>query len=134
MDLLVTVLKIKVGLTLIFWFLPLMFLPDTCFVSMGMPRPEPMVFLRLLGAAFLALVVGYVSGILRLRRGEDVRNIVWVGITSNGLSSLILVLFGIAGAWEDWGPFARGYMWGSALLTALITLGLVVAGPFRGGR
>jgi hypothetical protein len=132
-DLLATVLKIKVGFTLIFWSLPLLLLSDTWFVWMGMPEPEPMVFLRLLGAAFLALVVGYTSGLRRLRRGEDVRNIIWVGITSNGSASLILLLYGMAGAWEEWDVLARSYMWLSALVTALITFGLV-AGLFRGGR
>jgi hypothetical protein len=93
-----------------------------------------MVFLRLLGAAYFALVVGYVNGLCRLRRGEDVRNVVWVGITSNGSASLILFLYGLAGAWEEWDILARVYMWGSALATASITLGLVVAGLLRRDR
>jgi hypothetical protein len=97
-----------------------------------MPEPKPMLFLRLLGAAFLALVVGYISGLLGLSRGDDVRDIVWVGITSNGLASLILCFSGFKGAWKEWGILARIYMWVSALATALITLGLV-AGLFRGG-
>jgi hypothetical protein len=93
-----------------------------------------MLFLRLLGAAFLALVVGYTSALGRLGRGDDVRDLVWVGITSNGLASLILLLSGISGAWKVWGILARIYMWASALATALITLGLVVAGHSRGDR
>lgn len=93
-----------------------------------------MLLLQLYGAASLALVVGYMSGLRRLARGEDIRNIVWVGVTSNGSASLILLLSGIAGAWEEWGMLARIYMWSSALLTAWIALGLVVAGLFRGNR
>jgi hypothetical protein len=92
-----------------------------------------MVFLRLLGAAFLALVVGYLSGILGLSRGDDIRDIIWVGITSNGLASLILFYFGFTGAWKEWRRLARIYMWGSAFATALITIGLVV-GLFIGGQ
>jgi len=92
-----------------------------------------MLLLQLYGAASLALVVGYISGLCRLDRGDDIRNIVWVGVTSNGSASLILFLSGIAGAWEDWGILARIYMWSSALLTASITLGLV-AGLVRGDR
>jgi hypothetical protein len=103
-------------------------------MRVGMPEPKPMLFLRLLGATFLALVMGYISALRRLGRGDDVRDIVWVGITSNGLASLILLLSGIAGAWKEWGILARIYMWASALATALITLGLVVAGFFRGDR
>jgi len=93
-----------------------------------------MVFVRLLGAAYAALVVGYVGGLIRLLRGEDIRNTVWVGLTSNGLACLILLLFGITGAWEDWGIWARIYMWSSALLTAAITAGLFFAGLLRGDR
>jgi hypothetical protein len=93
-----------------------------------------MVFVRLLGAAYAALVVGYVSGLRALRRGDDVRNTVWVGITSNGSASLILFLSGVSGAWKGWGTLARMYMWSSAILTASITLGLVAAGLFRDDR
>jgi hypothetical protein len=89
-----------------------------------------MLFLRLLGAAFLALVVGYTSGLRRLGRGEDVRNVVWIGITSNGLASSILLLSGMTGGWNEWGILAQSYMWVSAFATALLTLGLVVAGLF----
>jgi hypothetical protein len=131
--LLATVLWVKVLFTLTFWSLPLLAFPASWFVRIGMPEPRPMLFLRLLGAAFLALVVGYVSGILGLSRGDDVRDIVWVGITSNGLASLILFFFGFTGAWKEWKRLARIFMWGSAFATALITLGLVV-GLFRGGQ
>jgi hypothetical protein len=132
--LLAIVLKVKILFTLILWSLPLLAFPASWFVRLGMPEPRPILFLRLLGAAYLALVVGYISGLRRFGRGDDVRNIVWVGITSNGLASLILLLSGIAGAWKEWGILARSYMWFSALVTTLITLGLVVAGRFRGDR
>jgi hypothetical protein len=99
-----------------------------------MPEPKPIVFLRLLGAAYLALVVGYACGLRRLGRGDEVRDIVWVGITSNGSAFSILSLSGIAGAWKEWGMLARTYMWVSTLLTAAITLGLVVAGLLQRDR
>ena len=70
-------------------------------------RTEPKLLLQLYGAASLALVVGYISGLRRLGRGDDIRNIVWVGITSNGSASLILFLQGIAGTWEEWGTLAQ---------------------------
>ena len=132
MGFLEAVLWVKVLFTLAFWSLPLLAFPASWFVRMGMPEPRPILFLRLLGAAFLALVVGYISGILGLSRGDDVRNIVWVGIASNGLASLILFFYGFTGAWKEWRRLARIFMWGSAFATALITLGLVV-GLFRGG-
>jgi hypothetical protein len=133
-DWLAWVLRIKILVTLILWTLPCLAFPASWFVWAGMPEPEPMLLLQLYGAASFALVVGYASGLRRLRRGDDIRNIVWVGITSNGLASLILILSSIAGVWEEWDTLARIYMWSSALLTASITVGLVVAGLFRGDR
>jgi hypothetical protein len=132
--LLAIVLWAKVLLTLILWVLPLLTFRASWFVRIGMPEPKPMVFLRLLGAAFLALVVGYSTGLHKLSRGEDVRDIVWVGITSNGSAALILLLSGITGGWKEWGILARSYMWLSTLVTASITLALVVAGLFRSDR
>jgi hypothetical protein len=132
-NLLKTVLWVKVLITLCYWTLPLLAFPASCFVWIGMPEPKPMLFLRLLGAAYLALVVGYTSGLRRLGRGDDIRNIIWVGIASNGSASLILLLSGIVGTWEEWGILARIYMSSSALFTASITLGLV-AGLFRSER
>ena len=61
-NLLAIVLKVKVFFTLIFWSLPLLAFPASWFVRIGMPEPKPMLFLRLLGAAFLALVLAYTSG------------------------------------------------------------------------
>lgn len=132
MDLLAAVLSVKILVTLFFWSLPLLTFPRSWFVWMGMPEPKPMLFLRLLGAAYFALVVGYISGLRRLGRGDEVGDIVWVGITSNGSAFLILLLCGIAGTWKGWDILARSYMWISTLLTASITLGLVVTGLFRG--
>ena len=134
MELLVWVLSFKILFTLIFWSLPLLTFPTSWFVRMGMPEPRPVLFLRLLGAAYLALVVGYIGGLFRLARGDEVQDIVWVGITSNGSAFLILLLFGTAGAWKEWGPLARNYMWISTLLAASITLGLVIAGLVRVGH
>jgi hypothetical protein len=133
-NLLALVLSVKVLFTLILWALPLLTFPTSWLVRMGMPEPKPMLFLRLLGAAYLALVVGYISGLRRLGRGDEVQDVVWVGITSNGSAFLILLLFGIAGAWKEWRILARIYMWVSVVATGSITLGLVVAGIFLGDR
>ena len=133
MNFLAWILRVKVVATLILWTIPCLAFPAAWFIWVGMPEPNPMLLLQLYGAATLALVVGYLSGLRRLGRGDDIRNIVWVGITSNGSASLILFLYGIVGTWEGWGILAQIYMWISALLTASITLGLV-ASLFRGDR
>ena len=134
MDWLAWVLRFKIGFTLIFWALPLLWFPTSWFVWIGMPEPKPLLFLRLLGAAYLALVVGYIRGLRRLARGDEVQDTVLVGITSNGSAFLILLLFGIAGAWKEWDILAQIYMWVAVVATASITLGLVVAGLLRDDR
>jgi hypothetical protein len=128
------VLKFKILCTVVLWALPLLFAPPSWFVRMGMPEPRPIVFIRLLGAAYIALVVGYANGLYRLHRGGDARNAVWLGIVSNGSAFLILLRYGMAGEWGEWGPWARAYMWGSAFVTASITAGLVVDRLLHNGR
>jgi|SRR5215213_10693419 len=119
------ILMIKVIFT-IFWALPLLFFPKHAARLLCIPVPQPILFAHLLGAAFLALLVGYILGLLELNHGRDVSNTVWVGIISNGLAFLILLIF--AGQWKRWGIRAEIYMWSSTAVTLLITLGLIVFG------
>jgi hypothetical protein len=122
------VLWVKIVFTLLGWCLPLLTFPAPWFQALGMPEPRPLVFARLLGAAFLALLVGYLFGLHALKHGRPVRQTVWVGIVSNGSASLILFAFGLTGAWGDWGGVARAVMWLSAALTGGITVGLAMTG------
>jgi len=113
-------LILKILLT-IGWSASLLFLSRTQFEKLGVPEPKPVLFTRLLGAAFLALLVGYALGLRDLCRGEMPVNTMLVGIVSNGLACVILVYFGFQGTWGKWGAL-RGYcMWGSTILTGLIT-------------
>lgn len=125
MRLLKIALVLKILLT-IGWSASLLGLSKTQLKKLGMPAPEPMVFARLLGAAFLALLVGYLLGLWNLIHGEKPLNTVLVGITSNGLACLLLLYFGFRGEWNKWGKIARYCMWASAVFTGLIT-GLLVA-------
>lgn len=130
------VLLIKILFTLIFWCIPLLFFPASLFVSIGIPEPQPVLFIRLLGAAYVALALGYIFGFKALRQNQnmqsnDVQNVVWVGIVSNGLASIILCVFGASGIWSEWSNLAQFYMWGSAITTGLITLGLFITGLVR---
>ena len=120
------ILTIKIIFTAIFWALPLLFFPKHAARLLGIPVPMPILFAHLLGAAFVALLAGYIFGLVELNHGKDVSNTVWVGIVSNGLAFLILVTF--AGQWTTWGTRAEIYMWGSTTMTLLITLGLILFG------
>lgn len=123
------VLLIKIVLTIGLWALPFL-LPDPLLDYLtehllGIPTLQPKVFIHLLGATFLALVVGYVSAFFLINNGKDVRHIVWAGVVSNGLASAILLLYGFAGAYQSWSTTGQIVMWGSAVATGLITLGLI---------
>lgn len=120
------VLTVKIIFTAFFWSLPLLLAPRHATGLLGIPLSQPVLFLRLLGAAFLALLAGYVLGLLDLHHGREARNTVWVGIISNGSAFLILVVS--RAEWGGWGPRASVFMWGSAVVTLLITLGLIVFG------
>jgi hypothetical protein len=121
------VLGFKIVVTLLLWVLPLLCAPELL-VRAGIPAAAGMaVFLRLLGAAFLALLLGYCLAYRDLGRHRDITNTVWVGRLSNGLACLILVSYGATGHWRTWGPPARIIMWGSAAATGVITIGLLLA-------
>lgn len=120
MYLLKATLILKILLT-IGWSASLLFLSGTQFEKLGVPEPKPVLFTRLLGAAFLALLLGYALGLRELYRGEMPVNTMLVGIVSNGLACVILVYFGFQGMWSEWGSLARYCMWCSAMFTGLIT-------------
>lgn len=119
------VLNAKIVITALFWCIPLLAFPGPWFAALGMPTPQPMVFLRLLGAAYLALLVGYSFGLVQIRKGQKPTGAVWTGIASNGLSSAILFAYGLTGAWKAWGLISQAYMWTSALATLGITVLLI---------
>jgi hypothetical protein len=121
------VLWVKIVATAVLWAAPLLFFPARAFTSLGFPRPEPMIFVRLLGVAFLSLLVGYAQGLWALGHGGSAADTVVVGKVSNGFSCLLIVGYGAAGAYRTWGPLARAYLWLSAAVTGLVTLGLFVA-------
>lgn len=123
------VLLSKILLTFAAWSLPQLVFPLSWLMAIGFPAPgTASVFVRLLGAAYLALGVGYVLGYRDLSEGKQIANVVSVGIISNSLACIILLIFGILGSWNDWGMLAQVFMWGSAAATGLITLGLALTG------
>lgn len=126
------VLWLKIVATVVLWALPLLLLPARTFPRLGYPVPEPAVFAKLLGAAFLSLLVGYGKGLWALKHGaaagqDVVASTVLVGKVSNGLAFLLLVVYGVRGSYRTWGRLARLHVWISILVTGLVTLGLFVA-------
>ena len=123
-----TVLWTKIGFTVV-WALPLLLLPGKYFPKFGFPVPVPMIFTNLLGAAFLALLVGYYRGVQAFDAGRAPTQTVEVGIVSNGLASALLMGYGVAGDFDDWTKIAAVFMAVSAVATGLITAGLYAYRP-----
>jgi hypothetical protein len=123
------VLWLKIIVTAVLWAFPLLLASPWAFRQLGFPEPGPMVFFKLLGAAFLALGVGYVRGLLMLNGGRYPADAVLVGKVSNGLACALIVIYGLTGTYTGpgWEWPARAFMWLSAGLTGFVTLGLFVA-------
>jgi hypothetical protein len=123
------ILAFKIALTVCVWCVPLLLFPSGWLRALGFPTPEPLIFLRLLGMAYTALVVGYAFGFRSARRGVYPAAAVWVGIISNGGAFLLLLLAALNRTWGQWGVPAQGVMWGSVLGTGAIAAALAWFGP-----
>lgn len=121
------VLQIKILFTAVCWATPALLAPRCIFRKMGFPSDYPDLSVRLLGAAYLALLVGYLLGLQSLRQGIYPSATVWVGIVSNGAACAILAVE--RGTWRQWGRGAGMLMWISLVMTFLITTCLVLSGP-----
>ena len=125
------VLVAKIIITISAWALPLLLFPIELLVFLGFPEPQPEIFIRLLGTAYSALVVGYLIGYQKSKSDSYPFEAVWVGIVSNGGATIVLSIAAFYGSWLSWGTFAQFYMWLSLLSVALITAGLIYYGPCR---
>jgi hypothetical protein len=121
----------KILLTIIGWCFPLLLSPPSWLEGLGLPQQSTYLFIKLLGMAYLALVVGYGFGLRESLRGRRAIGTIWVGIVSNGGACLLLTFYGLSGAWNTWGNLLPWAMWASIGATGLITLGLVLFGLFN---
>ena len=120
-------LAAKTLLTLALWAGPALFLPASWFPFVGIPEPPlaQLVFVRLLGAAYFALCVGYA---IAWRTPARHPGAVLVGVVSNGLAALAILSVGSAGGFDSWSPLGAAYIWGSCLAAAGIATALVITG------
>lgn len=128
MQILKLVLEIKILVTLVIWSLPLIIFRPSWLILIGFPNPgELIIFIRLLGAAYFSLTIGYILGYLDLMKGGNIENTITVGIVSNFLACIILMIYGVLGKWANWGKYAKIFMWGSIVATGAITVGLILS-------
>jgi hypothetical protein len=124
---------VKISLTLVFWSLLPLLLPPSWLELLGLPQQSSYVFIKLYGMAALSLVVGYGFGLreswpLQNKKPRRAMGVIWVGIVSNAGSSLILLLYGLSGAWNTWGTFLQWGLWFSIIATGVITMSLIIFG------
>ncbi len=120
-------LAIMTIVMLVLWAAPALFLPAPWFPLVGIPQPPlaQLVFVRLLGAAYAALCVGYA---LAWRTPARHPGAILVGIVSNGLGALAILSVGSAGGFDGWSPLGAAYIWGSCLAAAGVAITLLVTG------
>lgn len=128
MTILSRVFVVKIIVTVFVWCIPLLLFPCSLLEAMGFPDQQSYIFIRLLGLAYLSLCIGYCFGLLASFNGKRLMSSIWVGVVSNGGACLYLLYYGVIGTWTDWGFVFQAVAWGSALLTALITIGLYICG------
>jgi hypothetical protein len=122
----VLILQIKIIITLLFWVVPLLFFPKSLFIILGFPPPEPIFFIRLLGLAYLSLLIAYEWARRQYKQGKKAEGILLTGIVSNGGVSFFILISGILGMFSSWGILSRIFIWISAAVTMLLALALVL--------
>lgn len=110
------------------WVASLLLFPGSLQEQAGLPPAgEQAVFIRLLGMAYAALLVGYTFGFFTIRRGTYPAGVIWTGIVSNGGACMLLGVF--RNTWGAWHGYAPAFIWASFVATGLITAGLITFGP-----
>ena len=92
------VLVFKIIVTLTLWAGPLLLFPVSAFESLMGQAPEPISYARLLGVAYLALVVNYVGGYMLAKRHVAPWITITTGLVSNGGGLAILLYLSAASA------------------------------------
>lgn len=87
-------------------------------------RAPPVVFARLLGCAYAALIMVYLKGLSDSWAGKDISHVVWVGIVSNGSAFVVLLWFCLQGKSKSWSRLARTLLWLVMIILLSITAGL----------
>lgn len=86
-----SVLVFKIFVTATLWASPLLLFPVSAFETLMGQAPEPISYARLLGVAYLALIVNYVGGYMLARRHIAPWITLFTGIVSNGGGLLMLL-------------------------------------------
>ena len=130
---LIALLWIHLVVTLFGGTIPVLFLPHALLVRYRLPVAEPVLFLRLMGAAFLGLSTMYAFGLARAYRGEDATDVMVIGIVTDGMASAIIWRYALGGMLDQWPSPTRSILYAAAAGLTALSLGLLAAGFHYGG-
>lgn len=130
---LISLLWITIVVTFLGWSVPMLFLPHALMVRYRLPIAEPILFIRLLGGAYLALTMVYVFGLIRAYRGEDIIEIVIIGMISNGLAAATIWRYALRGLYNEWSRPTQWFIYFSGAVTTALALALLGVGVGYGG-
>ncbi len=120
------VLAWKIPFSILF-LLPLVFLPLSAFPDIQIPEYDKvsMVFIRLLGAALVALVVTQIWGVIDPRA---LRGAVVSAIAETALTAMAIWHFVFYGYLQSWPIIGKGILLAMGALAALFAVLLLVTG------
>jgi len=126
------VIRAKIAVTVVAWAGPMLLLPRDLLARAGPPAAYPLV--RLLGWAYLTLVVGYAYGLREVRDGGRATGTVVMGVVSNGGVAALLTYLSVTGAWGEWHRIVQLGAFASALVAFAIAVGLWWFGLHDAGK
>lgn len=132
---LLKVFKFKIIVTIFLWAFPLIIIPSRWFCKfLFIDVGQNAFFIRLLGVAYLALIIGYLAGMSELKKGIFPKKIIYMGIVSNAGASITITIFGLKNSFP-FGDCTKAvscskelgicYLWLSAIITFLIAATLL---------
>jgi len=117
-----------IAVTFAGWCLPMLFFPRPLLRKFHVPVNEPVIFVRLLGAAALALCLHYYLGLLRLENGRDPSDVIVIGLIHCGMSAAIIWRYALHGHYRRWPRATQVYIYTSGSILTALTFGLLFAG------
>ena len=128
------ILVAKIAITLSVWALPPLVIPETVLALLFGETPAPtavyqalLLNSRLMGIAFLALVVVYLFGYRATLRGEFPVGVVSVGLVSNGGATIVLFAWAMSESPTTWPGLAVVVYFTSLAAVGAVTASLAIS-------
>ena len=111
---------------------PMLFLSRPLLRKLRIPVSEPVLYVRLLGAASLALCLHYFLGALRVQHGRDASDVVVIGLVHCGMSAALIWRYALHGHYRRWPRITQVYIYATGGILTALAVALLVAGLWYG--